>query len=234
MISWNNELQEFIDNLLRVDRLGSEKIFNTARGQGSVPQTVDQLILPALEIIGNRWEKGTVALAQVYMSSRICEELVVNVSPPSSLKHPGYPRMAIAVLEDYHLFGKIIVSACLRAGGYAFHDYGRVTPQELVRKINKNSITIVLISTLMLRSALQVKEVKRLLLESGSSTRIVVGGAPFRIDPQLWKEVGADDMGRNAAEAIKAVSSYMKTEEKYDTKQGENDLHGACPDDIRT
>lgn len=217
MISENKEVLELVDQLVRVDRLGAEKIFNAVREQTSMSRTVDHLILPALEIIGRGWEEGTVALAQVYMSSRICEELMAHAPPSSSVKHPEHPPMAIAVLEDYHLLGKIIISSCLRAGGYVFQDYGRMTPQELVRKICDDSIEIVLISTLMLRSALLVKEVKRLLAEAGASTRIVVGGAPFRFDPLLWKEVGADAMGANATEAVAAIaalSACIETKEK--------------------
>ncbi|MCI5137982.1 MAG: cobalamin-binding protein [Candidatus Electrothrix sp. AR1] len=211
MISKEKDVLEFVDKLVKIDRLGAEKIFNASREQGSMTRTVDRLILPALEMIGQGWEEGTVALAQVYMSSRICEELMANISLTSNQDWPENPRMAIAVLEDYHLLGKIIISSCLRAGGYAFHDYGRVTTHELVRRIKENSLEIVLISALMLRSALLVKEVRRLLAEAGLSTRIVVGGAPFRFDPQLWKEVGADAMGANATEAISAITSCMKT-----------------------
>ena len=209
MISHNKEVLDFVDRLVRIDRLGAEKIFNAVREQGSMSQTVDKLILPALEVIGNGWEEGTVALAQVYMSSRICEELMSHVPPTSSAEQSGNLSMAIAVLEDYHQLGKIIISACLRASGYSFQDYGRVTPEELAQKIVEDSIEIVLISTLMLRSALLVKEVKELLAKSGSSTRIVVGGAPFRFDPQLWQEVGADAMGANATEAVAAIATCM-------------------------
>jgi methanogenic corrinoid protein MtbC1 len=210
MMSENKEVQPFVSTLLRTDRLGAEEIFNTVREQISVAMTVDQLILPALERIGQGWEEGTVALAQVYMSSRICEELMAQVPSPALPNHGEYPRMAIAVLDDYHLLGKIIVSACLRAGGYVFVDYGRVAPQELAQKIVKDSIEIVLVSTLMLRSALQIKEVKRLLVQAGSPAKIIVGGAPFRFDPLLWKEVEADAMGANAAEAIAAIAACME------------------------
>ncbi|MCI5122461.1 MAG: cobalamin B12-binding domain-containing protein [Candidatus Electrothrix sp. AUS4] len=209
MISDNKEVLDFVDRLVRIDRLGAEKFFNAVREQGSMSRTVDQLILPALEIIGKGWEEGTVALAQVYMSSRICEELMANVPPAFSAEHSGRVPMAIAVLEDYHQLGKIIISACLRASGYSFQDYGRVTPGELAQKIIEDSIEIVLISTLMLRSALLVKEVKDLLERSGSSAHIVVGGAPFRFDPQLWQEVGADAMGANATEAVAAIAACM-------------------------
>lgn len=210
MISDNKEVLDFVDRLVRIDRLGAETIFNAVREQGSMSRTVDQLILPALEMIGNGWEKGTIALAQVYMSSRICEELMTHVPLSSSPKYPDHPPMALAVLEDYHLLGKIIISACLRAGGYSFQDYGRVTPRELAERIVEDSIEIVLISTLMLRSALRVKEVRDLLEQSGSSTRIIVGGAPFRFDPLLWQEVGADAMGANATEAVAAITSCVK------------------------
>ena len=211
MISEQKEALQFVDKLIRIDRLGAEEIFNTVREhESSMSRTVDRLILPALDIIGKGWEEGTIALAQVYMSSRICEELMSHVPPPAPSEYSGHPPMAIAVLEDYHLLGKIIISSCLRAGGYVFQDYGRVTPQELVQAIHADGIEIVLISTLMLRSALQIKEVRRLLEESGRSTRIVVGGAPFRFDPLLWQEVGADAMGANATEAVAAITSCVQ------------------------
>lgn len=210
MLSKQKEALQFVDKLIRIDRLGAEKIFNSVREQKSMSRTVDQLILPALDIIGKGWEEGTIALAQVYMSSRICEELMAQVPPPAASEHSVHPPMAIAVLEDYHLLGKIIISSCLRAGGYVFQDYGRVGPHELVRAISHDGIEVVLISTLMLRSALQIKEVRRLLDESGLSTRIVVGGAPFRFDSLLWREVGADAMGANATEAVAAIAACVK------------------------
>ena len=37
---------------------------------------MEKLVVPALERIGAGWEQGRVALSQVYMSGRICEELV--------------------------------------------------------------------------------------------------------------------------------------------------------------
>lgn len=210
----NQKIKKFVDRLLTLDRLGAEKIFDQALQEGSSFQLVDDLIVPALEEIGNGWEKGTVALAQVYMSSKICEKLVSRSLSLSPQKHIDQPKMAIAVLDDYHALGKTIISAALRAGGYEFQDYGRLTASELVQHVCDDSVRIMLISTLMLRSALQVKEVKRLLDAAGSSARIIVGGAPFRFDPLLWKEVGADAMGKNVAEAAKAVALCMEMEEK--------------------
>lgn len=40
--------------------------------------------------------------------------------------------------------------------------------------------------------------------------RLRGGGAPFLFDENLWREVGADAMGRNAAEAVTLVSEWMQ------------------------
>ena len=40
--------------------------------------------------------------------------------------------------------------------------------------------------------------------------RVVVGGAPFLFGENLWRGVGADAMGRNAAEAVTLVSEWME------------------------
>jgi methanogenic corrinoid protein MtbC1 len=61
----------------------------------------------------------------------------------------------------------------------------------------------------MLPSALKVREVSARLKAAAIPVRIAVGGAPFLFDDQLWREVGADAMGRSAAEAVTIVESWM-------------------------
>ena len=115
--------------------------------------------------------------------------------------------MAIAVLEDYHLLGKRIVYSTLRAGGFDLLDYGRAEVDELVNRIRRDGIEVLLVSTLMLPSALRVKDVRTKLDDAGEKVKIVVGGAPFRLDDQLWKEVYADAVGKNASEAVEIVKT---------------------------
>jgi methanogenic corrinoid protein MtbC1 len=199
----------FADRLLALDRLGAEEMLGQDQGRQPL-LLIEELIVPALEEIGRRWEQGETALAQVYMSSRICEELMARFLPPFSPERLKQPRLGIALLDDYHALGKIIVCAALRASGWDLHDYGRMTAPELAEKVMEDQIGILLISTLMLRSALQVKELKDRLIAAGSPAKIIVGGAPFRFDPELWLEVGADATGNDAAEAVRAVARCME------------------------
>jgi len=202
-------LKEFQEALLSVDVMKARQILSEATKRETLEQLTETLIVNALENIGNGWEKGDYALAQVYMSGKICEELVEAFIPSESGQRILGPKMAIALLNDYHALGKRMVYSALRAGGFDLLDYGRVSVEELVQRIKDDSIEVILISVLMFPSALQVKEVRDRLVQDGSTVKIIVGGAPFRLDPQLWQQVGADAVGYTASDAIKVVQSMM-------------------------
>ena len=196
------DIDRFERALLSVDRLGARNILTQSKGDQTPIQLVESLVRPALERIGEGWEQGRVALSQVYMSGRMCEELVGSLLPPGSSTRENQPRIAIAVLDDYHLLGKRIVYSALRASGFEILDYGQVEVDSLVHRVRDDGVQVLLISTLMLPSALHVRELRSRLDQAGLDVKIVVGGAPFRFDDQLWQEVGADAMGRNASDAI--------------------------------
>ena len=206
----NLPFEEFVEALLAVERVAVTGLLRPLVAERGALAVVEQLVVPALEHIGDEWERGGLSLAQVYMSGRICEEIVDTILPASSPQRTSQPPMAIAVLEDYHLLGKRMLYAVLRASGYELKDYGRVDVQTLVARAIEDRIAVLLISALMLPSALRVKEVRRLLDLAGCRPRIVVGGAPFRFDRQLWQEVGADAMGASASDGVKIVARLLK------------------------
>lgn len=198
--------RRFEEALLSLDRVSARAVLEEAVGGAPVLQAVETLVVPALERIGHGWERGDLALSQIYMSGRICEELVDALLPPGASTRRDLPKMAIAVLEDFHLLGKRIVYSALRASGYDLLDYGPgVEAVGLAGRCARDGVEILLISTLMLPSALRVKDVRAELDRLGSRPKIVVGGAPFLFDAALWVEVGADAMGASASDAIAIV-----------------------------
>lgn len=200
--------REFEEALLRLDRSAASAVLQRAGGPDRVV-ALEQIVCEALERVGAGWERGEVALSQVYMAGRICEELIDQVLPPGAPERKDQPRMAVAVLEDHHALGKRIVYACLRAAGFELADYGQgLTPEDLLARVRRDGIELLLVSTLMLPAALRVGELVRRVREERLPVRVVVGGAPFLFDEQLWREVGADAMGRNAAEAIALAQRF--------------------------
>ena len=203
-------VEPFRRSLEVLDRVGADKIFEQALSSMTPIQAVEGVVVPALQQTGEAWAAGSVALSQIYMGGRFCEELVEKVLPPSDPDRKHQPRSAIVVFSDYHMLGKRIVYSLMRASGFELFDYGRMDADELVERAVADRIRVLLISVLMLPSALRVRDVCARLRAASPGIRIVVGGAPFLFDERLWSEVGADAMGRSAADAVTIVAGWME------------------------
>lgn len=204
------KVAEFTQALLSIDRVKAREILTSDVEQSHLFSVIEELVVPSLEQIGRQWEQGTIALSQVYMSGIIVEALIDEFLPPAHPDRIDQPAMAIAVLNDFHLLGKRIISSVLRASGYELLDFGRVTVDQLIQRTLQEKIQILLISTLMLPSALDVKAVIAGLREAGSSTRVIVGGAPFRLDASLYKEVDADGTAVHVRDIIGLITQLVE------------------------
>lgn len=201
----NSEARDMERALIALDRLLLRGIIQGLATRHRPSEIVDEYLTPALEDMGEGWHKGLYALSQLYMGIRLCEETIDELIPGAKGIRER-PRLAIAVLNDFHPLGKKIVAAHLRTAGYNVLDYGtRCQAKELVKKTQEDMIDILLLSSLMLPSALDVRKVREGLDALGARTKLIVGGAPFLFDDGLWKEVGADLMGHHAFEAVSLV-----------------------------
>ncbi len=201
--------------LIALNHNGAEAIIREVSGLNSPMQVAGELITQVLEKIGEAWDKGNISLSQVYMSGVICEKIIDKLLPPADPSRKGQPKMAIAVFEDYHQLGKRIIYSTLRASGFEIMDLGAgLDIESIVDIVNKEKIKILLLSVLMLPAALNIKKLKVRL--SGKDVKIIVGGAPFRFDSELWKEIGADACGTDSSQALEIVSGFQ--EKKYDHK----------------
>ena len=200
-------IEEFIQAVLRASKPDAERVLHQIKDDSSFSNGVESIVVTSLERIGHDWETGKVALSQIYMSGRICEDLMADTLRENNIQEGIPGRYAIALLNDYHMLGKRIVLSALRSSGFSIQDWGRQTPEQIVSRIEENGTEVALISTLMLSSALSVSEVRSKLDARGLKCKLLVGGAPFRLDKNLWKEVGADSTADNAMGSIKALSA---------------------------
>lgn len=203
-------IAQFENSLLSLNRVHLNKIIKESGKSDSPLQFIEEIMIPALERIGIGWEQGRYALSQVYMSGRISEEIIDKTLPPHAAEKTKQPNIAICVLEDHHLLGKRIVYTMLRASGFELIDYGSIKVDELIERIKKDNIRIILISVLMLPSALLIKQVKEKLKRLNLNVKLIVGGAPFYFDRNLAQEVGADYVGHNAFDAVSIINKTME------------------------
>ncbi len=196
--------------LLDVDRVAVSDIIGQCGQDLPVLELVEALVVPVLDRIGHGWDQGQVSLAQVYMSGRICEELLDTLLLQKGSGRLDAGGIAIAVLDDQHKLGLRIVYSLLRSVGFPLLNYGCLKLEPLLERICQDKIRVLLLSSLMLPSALRIKDLVARLGDMESPPRVIVGGAPFRFDPALWQEVGADAFGYSAADAAGLVQRFLE------------------------
>ena len=177
---------------------------------------IEWLLTESLSKIGHDWENGDVSLAQVYMSGKICENIIREILPESKKEAHNLPQVYTVVLEDYHVIGQRILNSILRINGYEVIDLGYgISVDELVSNVIEKKVKYLMISTLMLRAALKIKEFSQKIKEQNIRLKVIVGGAPFNFDKNLWNEVGANAMGGSTSEGVQ-ILNQMKKEDSYD------------------
>lgn len=206
-------IKKFKNTLMQYDKAGAFEVFEQYALERGGMGFIDDMIVPTLIAIGEEWERGEAALSQVYMGSKLCEDIVERLLPrqtqESNLQKP-YP-IGIVTLEDYHNFGKKIVSSILKAAGFRLVDFGYgLSAENVIERVLKEDTKILLISVLMYPSALKVGIITDKLHQLTPPVKVLVGGAPFLMDQQLWKRIGADAMGKNAAEALPILKEWFR------------------------
>ncbi len=180
--------------------------------EGDQVRLADAVVAPALSHLGDGWERGEVALSQVYMAGRLLERAMQGL-PRATEAARTSPRIGIGVLGDRHSLGKRIVKTALKLAGFPVIDLGSgLRPEELAQRARAEDVELVMISVLMMHHALKVEDVVSALRAHDHPAPVVVGGAPFVHDPELWRRVGADAYGRSAADAIRIAAAYALEE----------------------
>jgi methanogenic corrinoid protein MtbC1 len=203
-------VEQASEAILNLDEADLEKVVQDSLSTMTPLQVAEEIISPALELIGNMWEEGTANLAQVYLGSKLCEELLQRILPGESHWRRDSPVIGITNFEDHHNLGKKIVFMTLRSNGYEIIDLGWTDTGSVGQRAKENGIEVLMVSTLMLRSALRAKEIPGLLKRNGAAALMVVGGAPFFFDPELAREVGADAVGSNGTDAGDIIRTLME------------------------
>jgi len=191
-----------------MDRFAVSDILNSSMSEGL--GSFAEVLTEALEDIGSEWESGELALSQIYVAGLIAEEVMSSFLGSVPEESTPNPRIAIGVLEDHHTLGKKIVLSIMRSKGLNVIDYGHgLSPRDVAQRAQEDGIDYLCISTLMLHAAMKVKVLRIELDKRKCFPKIIVGGAPFRLDRSLWRDVGADAFCSNASE----VFDYLPAKE---------------------
>ena len=165
---------------------------------------VNKLLIPALDRVGEGYEKQQIFLPQLIQAANAaCEgfDAVKRSIARSGGASVSRGKILIATVRgDVHDIGKNIVKIVLENYGYTVIDLGRDVPAEtVVEAAVREDVRLVGLSALMTTTVPSMAEAIRALRRSGHDCRIMVGGAV--LTPEYAAEIGADYYARDAKQA---------------------------------
>ena len=165
---------------------------------------INEDLVPALDVVGQGFEKGTVFLPQLLMAAEAAKAAfaVVKESMAGSAQESKGRVILATVKGDIHDIGKNIVKVLLENYGYDVIDLGKdVPPETIVETALRENIRLVGLSALMTTTVVNMEETIRQLHQQKPDCRIVVGGAVMTQD--YADKIGADCYGRDAMTTIR-------------------------------
>lgn len=215
----NRYLNDYFDAVFDTDRDRALEVIRQALDGGVTPEEVIfGIIVPSMEkMIGGMVTDSLVTLSQHFLASQIAEE-VTDMLIPRFVTAPEMQGHVIigSSFGDFHGLGKKIVGGCLRAKMFQVTDLGiNVRPERFVEAALNGGAQVISVSSMMVHTALGdngSRRVRQLLREAGLEERIklIVGGAPYRYDEQLYLQAGADAWAATAVEGAEIIARLIK------------------------
>ena len=143
---------------------------------------INSEMIPALDNVGKRFEKGTLYLPQLLMSAEAAKsafEVIKNYLIESGIKEEKKAKIILATVKgDIHDIGKNIVKVLLENYSYEVIDLGKdVSPELIVKTVVEKNVKLVGLSALMTTTVPSMAETIVQLREKAPNVKIMVGGA---------------------------------------------------------
>ena len=165
---------------------------------------LDEIIIPALDIVGTKYEKGELFLPQMIQSAETVK-VALNIikerlSKNNSTSSKG--KIIVATVQgDIHDIGKNIVKIMLENYGYEVIDLGKDVPIcEVVKRAKEEKAELIGLSALMTTTVENMKKTIDALRENGINSKVFVGGAV--VTEEYAKKINADYYSKDAKSAI--------------------------------
>lgn len=175
-------------------------------------EVINHILIPALDKIGEDFEKGKLFLPQLILSAGVATACF-DVIKDKMQKENGAPaakgNIVLATVKgDIHDIGKNIVKVLLENYGYHVIDLGKdVDYQKVVDAAVLYKAELVGLSALMTTTLVSMEETIKLLRKNHVPAKIVVGGAV--LTPEYAKQIGADFYARDARETVEIAKEVI-------------------------
>lgn len=205
----------YLDLLLHGDRGAASRLLLDAVESGMpLKEIYLHVFQPVQHEVGRLWMTNEISVAQEHYCTAVTQ-LVASQLYPYLFDTPknGYRLVATCVGGELHELGVRVVADFFEADGWDTYYLGANTPTpSVLAMLREIDADVLALSATML---VHVVEVQRLIREVRArpdiSTKILVGGYPFNLEPDLWKVVGADGWAPDAENAVRVARDLIET-----------------------
>lgn len=169
-------------------------------------EIINTELIPALNHVGDGFEKGTVFLPQLLMSAEAAKSAFAVLKDKMDKSGKVQDKIGTIVLAtvkgDIHDIGKNIVKVLLENYSFDVIDLGKdVPPEKIVETVLGKDIRLVGLSALMTTTVGSMEETIRQLREKAPGCRVMVGGAV--LNQEYADMIGADFYGKDAMQSVR-------------------------------
>lgn len=168
-------------------------------------------IMPALDFVGEGFEKDKIFLPQLLMSAESAKaafEVIKSSMPKGVTEKKGEKIILATVHGDIHDIGKNIVKVLLENYGYDVIDLGKDVPEETVlQAVVENGVKLVGLSALMTTTVPAMEKTIE-LIHKNTDAKVIVGGAV--LTESYAEMIDADYYAADATETVKIAKKYFK------------------------
>ncbi len=166
---------------------------------------VNQILIPALDTVGDGFEKGTIYLPQLILSASVVQGAFARIKEylaGSGAAAESKGKVVLATVKgDIHDIGKNIVKVLLENYGFTVIDLGRdVEIEAVVLAAQKHEVKLIGLSALMTTTLGSMEQTIAAVRNAGLDCRIVVGGAV--LTQEYADRIGADFYAKDAKETV--------------------------------
>ena len=175
-------------------------------------EVVDEALIPALDIVGAKYEKGTLFLPQLLQAASAAQSAFEEIKTAIAQKGEGSAskgRIVLATVKgDVHDIGKNIVRVILENYGFEVLDLGRDVPVEtVVDTVREKDVHLVGLSALMTTTLKSMEETIAALHAAKLDCKIMVGGAV--LTPEYAEKIGADWYAKDAKRSADIAKEFF-------------------------
>lgn len=175
-------------------------------------EIINQEMIPALDVVGKGFEKGTIFLPQLLMSAEAAKaafEVIKDQMAAAGQTREKKGTVILATVKgDIHDIGKNIVKVLLENYSFEVMDLGKdVPPEKIVDAAVENRIPLVGLSALMTTTVPSMEETIAQLRKRAPWVKVMVGGAV--LTEEYASTIGADHYCRDAMASVKYAQEII-------------------------